>query len=61
MKSSSSVPASVIAGVPLVATRDILGSYSYLSDGDVYVQEEAESELDVIERVVKAWGVERRV
>ena len=60
VKSSSSVPASLIAGVPLVATRDILRSYSYLTAEDVYVQEDHETELDVIERVVKGPSEERR-
>lgn len=60
VRSSSSVPASVIAGIPLVATREILDSYSYLTVEDVYLQEAHESELDVIERVVKASHEERR-
>ena len=61
VKSSSSVPASVIAGIPLVATKEILQSYSYLTAEDVYVQEAHESELDVIERVVKRSKEERRL
>ena len=61
VKSSSSVPASVIAGIPLVATREILQSYSYLTAEDVYVQEAHESELEVIERVVKGSHEERRL
>lgn len=60
VKSSSSVPASLIAGVPLVATRDILRSYSYLTAEDVYLQEDHETELDVIERIVKGSSEERR-
>lgn len=59
VKSSSSVPASVIAGIPLVATQEILQSYSYLTAEDVYMQEAHESELDVIERVVKGSNEER--
>ena len=53
VKASSSIPASVIAGIPLVATREILGAYAYLEEGDVYVQEKGETESDVFERVVK--------
>ena len=59
VKSSSSVPASVIAGIPLVATRELLQSYSYLTAEYVYLQEAHESELDVIERVVKGSHEER--
>ena len=60
VKSSSSIPASLIAGVPLVATRDILRSYSYLTAEDVYVQEDHERKLDVIERIVKGSREGRR-
>ena len=60
-KSSSSVPASLIAGIPLVATREILKSYSYLTAEDVYLQEDHETELDVIERVINMSNEERRL
>ena len=60
VKSSSSIPASVIAGIPLVATKDILRSYSYLTAEDVYVQEDHETELDVMTRIVKGSDKERR-
>ena len=60
-KASSSVPASLIAGIPLVATRKILRSYSYLTAEDVYLQEDHETELDVIERVIQSSNEERRL
>lgn len=52
-KASSSVPASLIGGAPLVATREIWDSYSYLSPEAVYFQEWNETELDVVERVLQ--------
>ena len=58
--SSSSVPASLIGGLPLVATRAMLESYSYLRQEDVYVQEDGETELDAIKRVVQMSDEERR-
>lgn len=58
--SSSSIPASVIGGVPLIATREMLKSYSYLQEGDVYVQEDGETELNAIEKVVKMSDEERK-
>ena len=59
-RSSSSVPASLIGGIPLVATRAMLKSYSYLREEDVYVQEGGETELDAIRRVVQMSDEERR-
>ena len=58
--SSSSIPASVIGGIPLIATREMLESYSYLREGDVYVQEDGETELDAIRKVVLLGDEERR-
>lgn len=52
-KASSSVPASLIAGTPLVATRNILKAYSYLDEGVVWVQEEGEGDIEVVARVIK--------
>ncbi len=60
-KASSSVPASMIASIPLVATREILRSYAYLTAEDVYLQEDHETELDVIERVIQGSDEERRL
>jgi len=51
-KASSSVPASLIAGVPIVATQDILNAYSYLRADAVWMQEEGETDLDVVGRVL---------
>ena len=58
--SSSSVPASLIGGIPLIATRAMLKSYSYLREQDVYIQEDGETELDAIKRVVQMSDEERR-
>ncbi len=58
--SSSSVPASVIGGIPLIATREMLKSYSYLQEEDVYVQEDGETELDAIKKVVETSDEDRK-
>lgn len=60
VKSSSSVPASVIAGIPLVATRAALQSYSYLIAEGVYLQEDYETESGVIKRVEQGSKEERK-
>lgn len=51
-KASSTVPASLIAGVPLVATRRLLETYSYVNEEDVWLQEEGEADFDVIGRIL---------
>ena len=53
-KASSTVPASLLAGAPLVATKGILAAYSYLPEDAVYLQKDGETELEVIGRVLKA-------
>ena len=58
--SSSSIPASLIGGIPVVATRAMLKSYSYLREEDVYVQEDGETELEAIHRVVQMSDEDRR-
>ena len=58
--SSSSIPASVIGGIPLIATRETLKAYSYLQEGDVYVQEQGETEMDAIKKVVQMSDEERK-
>lgn len=58
--SSSSIPASVIGGIPLIATRETLKAHSYLLEGDVYVQEEGETEMDAIKKVVQMSDEERK-
>lgn len=58
-KASSTVPAGLIGGTPLVATKEILAAYSYLPEDAVYLQKEDETEFDVIERVLKDAGKHR--
>lgn len=52
-KGSSTVNAGLIAGTPLVATRKMLEQYSFLDESVVWVQEDGETELEVVSRVVK--------
>lgn len=51
-KASSTVPASLIAGAPLVASEELLASYSYLPREAAWVARPGEGEMDVIERVI---------
>ncbi|KAM0257236.1 hypothetical protein ACHAQJ_004474 [Trichoderma viride] len=51
-KASSTVPASLIAGVPLVASEKILASYSYLPRDAVWLSQPDEREMETVERVV---------
>ncbi|CAF0805652.1 unnamed protein product [Adineta steineri] len=52
-KASSTIPASLIAGVPLVATKQIIDTYAYLNEDMVWLQGSNETDFDVIERVLK--------
>ena len=58
-KASSTVPAGLIGGTPLVATKEILAAYSYLPKEAVYLQNENETEFDVIGRVLNEAGRNR--
>lgn len=58
-KASSTVPAGLIGGTPLVATEEILAAYSYLPKDAVYLQQKDETEFDVIGRVLKDAGKHR--
>lgn len=58
-KASSTVPAGLIGGTPLVATKEILAAYSYLPEDAVYLQGKEETEFDVIGRVLKNPGQDR--
>ncbi|KAL6791451.1 hypothetical protein GGI42DRAFT_335720 [Trichoderma sp. SZMC 28013] len=51
-KASSTVPASLIAGVPLVANEKLLASYSYLPREATWLSEPDEREMETVERVV---------
>ena len=58
-KASSTVPAGLIGGTPLVATKEIIAAYSYLPEDAVYLQSKNETEFDVIGRVLKDVGKHR--
>lgn len=49
-KASSSVPASIISGTPLVVTQELLDSYTYLDKSAVILRKNQESELDAAYR-----------
>ena len=51
-KASSTVPASIIAGAPLIATEELLESYTYLPREATWVVREGESELDTARRII---------
>ncbi|KAF8424949.1 hypothetical protein EV426DRAFT_636739 [Tirmania nivea] len=60
-KASSTVPAALIAGVPLVATKEMVQAYAYLNMDVVWEQEVGRSDLDVVADVLKmAVEVRRR-
>jgi len=56
---SSSISASVIAGVPLVADFKLLEAYSYLRLSMVWYRDDAEHEIDAAFRMLEA-GVDKR-
>ena len=58
-KASSTVPASLLGGTPLVATKEIISTYSYLPEDAVYRQKEDETELSAIGRILKFTAKER--
>ena len=59
-KASSTVPASLLGGTPLVATREILAAYSYLPEDAVYLQKEGETELTAVGRILQMKAKERK-
>jgi len=56
-RASSSIPAALIAGTPLIATEELIKAYSYLPHESVWLQYIGESEMDAVERVV-VWSDE---
>ena len=58
-KASSSIPAALIAGTPLIASRELMDAYGYLDEDSVYLMKEdgAYGRAEVEERL---GGVERR-
>ncbi|KAI5846809.1 hypothetical protein BZA05DRAFT_406684 [Tricharina praecox] len=59
-KASSSVPAALIGGTPLVATQAIVDAYSYLDPDVVWLQGAEELDLDVVGRILNMGPKERR-
>lgn len=59
-KASSSVPASLISGTPLIATRRMLETYNYLREEDIWLQNDTESDFDVVGRVLALGPKERQ-
>ena len=55
-KASSSVPAALIAGTPLIADRELLDAYSYLDEDSVFMmgkgKEKKETRVEVMQRIV---------
>ncbi|KAF1991772.1 hypothetical protein K402DRAFT_388317 [Aulographum hederae CBS 113979] len=58
-KASSSVPAALIAGTPIVATKDILNAYSYMRSKWVWFQKQGETDMEVVGRVLSMTREER--
>lgn len=52
-KASSTVPAALIAGVPLVATAELVEAYSYLSEDAVWLQGEGMTDMDVVGQLLQ--------
>jgi hypothetical protein len=53
LKASSTVAASVITGCPIVASAQLLESYTYLDESVVWLRAEGEGEMDTVERVLR--------
>jgi len=52
-KASSSVPTSLMAGIPLVADQYILDAYSYLPKEVVWFQRENQTYMEVVESIIQ--------
>lgn len=50
-KASSSVGASLLTGVPMIADQKLLDSYTHLTRDGVYYQEDGENVIDTVERL----------
>lgn len=59
-KASSSVPAALIAGTPIVAQQSLLDAYSYVTKDVVWLQDPAENDMAVVGRVLALTPNERR-
>lgn len=51
-KASSTVPASIIAGAPLIATEELLEAYTYLPREAAWVVKHGETELATVRRII---------
>lgn len=60
-KASSSVPAALIAGTPLVASQPIIDAYSYINNDMVWRQESGEKDLDVVGKILKLEQQDRNI
>ncbi|KAJ3281471.1 hypothetical protein HK104_011451 [Borealophlyctis nickersoniae] len=56
-KASSSIPASIIAGVPVLASHKLLKAYGYLSPDAAIIQEEGEDDMEAVARVIEEGGL----
>lgn len=52
-KASSTVPAALIAGTPLLATQELINAYTYLDDTTVILQNNNETEGQAMERIMQ--------
>ncbi|KAK9233965.1 hypothetical protein V1525DRAFT_391915 [Lipomyces kononenkoae] len=51
-KASSSVPASLIAGVPIVGKRRLLDTYDYMTEDSMWLQGDDEDDMAVVSRIL---------
>jgi hypothetical protein len=51
-KASSTVPASLIAGTPLIGDKRLLRTYDYLDASIMWLQKSGETEMDTVGRVL---------
>ena len=58
-KASSSVPASLIAGVPLVASQGVIDAYAYLNAETVWLETDGVIDIDVVGQILEL-GTEAR-
>ncbi|KAK9370196.1 hypothetical protein V1509DRAFT_674844 [Lipomyces kononenkoae] len=52
-KASSSVPASLIAGVPIVGKRQLLQTYDYMTEDSMWIQGDDEDDMAVVGRILE--------
>ena len=52
-KASSTVPASLIAGTPIISVKNLTDAYTYIGEDNVYQPKEGENDLDVMRRIIQ--------